>query len=107
MLEDGSSVIGYLTTTGRVTGKPHTVPLRLVYYQGKVYASRREARGDWYRNLLKNPNVTVMIEGSRFAGIAEPVTDEALCQNISQLKYADERGREKRIVVEITLVSDE
>ncbi len=37
----------------------------------------------------------------------ELLTDEALCQNISQLKYADERGREKRIVVEITLASDE
>lgn len=106
MLEDGSSSIGYLTTTGRVTGRLHTVPLRLVYYRGKVYASRRDARSDWCRNLLKNPNVTVEIQGRRFTGIAGLVTDEALCRKISELKYRDQRALEKRTVIEITFASD-
>ena len=105
MLEEGSSFIGYLTTTGRVTGRPHTVPLRLVYYGGKVYASRRDAQSDWCHNLLKNPNVTVEVQGQQFAGTATLVTDKALCRKISELKYGDQRGLEKRIVIEITLLT--
>ena len=105
MLEEGLSVIGYLTTTGRVTGRPHTVPLRLVYHRGKVYASRRDAQSDWCRNLLKNPNVTVEIQGQQLTGTAHLVTDEALRRKISELKYRDQRALEKRIVIEITLVS--
>lgn len=107
MLEEGSSVIGYLTTTGRVTGRLHTVSLRLVYHRGKVYASRRDAQSDWCRNLLKNPNVTVEIQGQQFRGTAQLVTDEALCREISRLKYGDQRRLEKRTVIEISLISDQ
>jgi len=76
----------------------------LVYCQGKVYASRTDARSDWCRNLLKNPNVAVEIHGQQLTGIAEVVTDEALCQKISQLKYKDQRSLERRVVVEISIV---
>ena len=54
-MEEGSSLVGYLTTKGRVTGSPHTVALRLVCYQRRIYASRRDARSDWCRNVLKHP----------------------------------------------------
>ena len=106
MLEEGSSLMGYLTTKGRVTGRAHTVALRLVYHCGKVYASRRDAESDWCRNLLKNPNVTVEIQGQQFAGTAQRVTDEALCRKVSELKYRDQRGLEKRTVIEISLMRD-
>jgi len=100
-VSEGSSFIGCLTTTGRVTGRPHTVPLRLVYYQGKLYASRRDARSDWCRNLLKDSRVTVELYGQQFTGTAQLVTDEALCHKISELKYRDQRSLEKRTVIEI------
>ena len=105
MLEEGSSFIGYLTTKGRVTGKPHTVPLRLVYYRGKLYASRRDTQSDWCRNLLKNPDVTVEIEGQKFSGTAQLVTDKALCRKISELKYRNQGVLKNRIVIEITLLT--
>jgi hypothetical protein len=101
-VEEGSSVVGYLTTTGRVTGVPHTVPLRLVCYQGRTYASRRDARSDWCRNALRNPIVAVEVAGQRFTGIASLVTDTALSRRISQLKYRDRRKLELRTVIEIT-----
>lgn len=107
MLEEGSSCIGHLTTTGRVTGKPRTVALRFVYSGGRVYASRHNADSDWCRNLLTNPHVTVEIDGQKFKGTAHLVSDEALCQTISRLKYPDQRGLEKRIVIEISLTCDE
>jgi len=105
MIEEGASLMSYLTTIGRVSGTPHTVALRLVYYQGKFYASRRDARSDWCRNLLKNPNVTVEVQGERWRGKAQLVTDHGLCRKISQLKYSDQRRLRPRTVIEITPVT--
>ena len=103
-MEEGPCVVGYLTTTGRVTGRPHIVPLRLVCYQDRIYASRRDARTDWCRNALRNPAVAVELAGQRFTGIASLVTDCALREKISQLKYGDRRNLEPRTVIEITPV---
>ena len=105
MIAEGSSCIGYLTTSGRVSGTPHTIPLRLVYYQGKLYASGRDARSDWCRNLIHDPKVTVEVQGERWGGIARLVTDQALCRKISQLKYGGQRASERRTVIEIALVT--
>ena len=102
MLEEGSTLAGRLTTKGRVTGRPHTVSLRLVYYQGRVYASRSDAGSDWCRNALKIPEVSVELGGRHVEGIASLVTDRDLSQKISLLKYGDKRGLEPRIVIEIT-----
>ena len=100
-MEEGSSLVGYLTTIGRVTGSPHIVPLRLVCYQGRIYASRRDALSDWCRNALRNPIVAVDVAGQRFTGIATLVTDCALRWKISQMKYGHRRNFELRTVIEI------
>ena len=107
MGEEGSSFIGHLTTIGRVTGRSHTVPLRLVCHQGKVYASRSNARSDWWRNALRHPEVGVEIQGRQYAGTARLVNDDALSQRISLLKYGDQRGLKKRTVIEIALTGDQ
>ena len=105
IIQDGSTLSGDLTTTGRVTGRPHTVRLRLVYYQGRVYASRRNGRSDWCRNALANSEVSVELGGRHFDGTAALVTDAMLRQKISGLKYGDQRSLEPRIVIEITPAS--
>jgi deazaflavin-dependent oxidoreductase (nitroreductase family) len=96
------SFITNLTTLGRKTGKEHIVPLRIVYYNGKFYASRRKRDGDWLKNIEKNPSVTIEFEGKQVAGKANLVKDEMLSKKISSLKYGDERASMGRIVVEIT-----
>lgn len=101
-MEEGSAVAGYLTTQGRVTGRPHIVLLRLVCYQGRIYASRRDLQSDWCKNALRNPAVAVEVPGKRITGIASLVTDSALRRKISQLKYGDRRNLELRTVIEIT-----
>ena len=105
MIQDGSTLSGDLITKGRVTGRPHTVRLRLVCYQGRVYASRRDDRSDWCRNALANCEVSVELGGRRFDGTAALVTDAGLRQKISELKYGDQRSVEPRIVIEITPAS--
>ena len=106
MIQDGSTLSGDLTTIGRVTGRPHTVRLRLVYYQGRVYASRRDGRSDWCRNALVNSEVTVELGGRHFEGTAALVTDAGLRQKISELKYGGARSLEPRVVIEITPASE-
>lgn len=101
MLQDGLSAIGELTTLGRTSGRPHTVPLRLVYYREKFYASRRDTSSDWCRNLMTNPHVTLRIGGREFRGSARVVKDDRLAEKVSSLKYGDERSLRARIMVEI------
>jgi deazaflavin-dependent oxidoreductase (nitroreductase family) len=69
-----------LTTTGRRTGKPHTVPL---LYLGDgdrwvVIASfgGRPYHPAWYLNLMADPSVVVQIQGRRFPAIASLATPE-------------------------------
>ena len=67
-----------LTTTGRVTGRPHTVPL-LYLSDGQnlvVIASYggRESNPEWYLNLAANPSVRAQIRGSRVSLRARTAT---------------------------------
>jgi nitroimidazol reductase NimA-like FMN-containing flavoprotein (pyridoxamine 5'-phosphate oxidase superfamily) len=96
------SFIANLTTIGRNTGKEHTVPLRLVFYNGKFYASRRNPDGDWLKNIAKNPSVKIEVNGKEIACKASIVNNEELCKKISSLKYSDERAAMERIIAEIT-----
>ena len=48
-----------LTTKGRKTGKEHSVMLRAVNYNGKIYFSRHKPDGDWFKNALANPEVKI------------------------------------------------
>ena len=93
-----------LITKGRKTGKYHSVMLRGVKYNGKIYFSRHRPDGDWFKNAITNPNVIIKYNDSEFAGKAKQVADESLEKKISQLKYPnEERANEKRVVIEVTL----
>ena len=96
-----------LVTKGRKTGNPHSVWLRAVKYNGKIYFSRHHPDGDWFQNAMINSEVKIQYNNIEFTGKASLVTDEKLNQKISQLKYPGEkRADEKRVVIEVTLYSD-
>lgn len=67
-----------LRTTGRRSGLPREAPLGYVIREGAVYCcagfGRRTA---WYRNLVADPRVEVILPTSAIAGLAETVTDPA------------------------------
>jgi hypothetical protein len=95
---------GILITKGRVTGREHQVMLRGVKYNDKIYFSRHRPDSDWFQNALTNPTVKVIYNNSNFIGSAKIVDDDILNQKISQLKYpGEERAKEKRVAIEITL----
>ena len=85
----------YLTTTGRVTGRPHEIE---IWFGMKILRPSPHGSGargrnpatvymlsggreqsDWVRNLTKKPSVTVRIGQWQFEGLArkvQPGTDE-------------------------------
>ena len=93
-----------LITKGRVSGKPHSVELRAVNHNGKIYVSRHRPDGDWFKNAIKNPTVKIEYNGQTYSGTANEIKDEELNKKISELKYpGEERAKEKRVTIEITL----
>jgi deazaflavin-dependent oxidoreductase (nitroreductase family) len=67
---------GYLTTTGRVSDRPHTVEIWFARHGDTVYLlSGGGDRADWVRNLSRQPRATLRVGAVRWAGHARIVTD--------------------------------
>ena len=66
----------YLTTTGRVTGKPHQIEIWFGAGENGIYLLSGGGRdSDWVKNLLKKPEVTIRIAKATFSANARLVTD--------------------------------
>ncbi len=81
----------YLTTTGRVSGRPHEIEIWFGIQNNVLYLlSGGGDKSDWVKNLLKNPSVRVRIAGHTFAGTARLVRDpaeEAMARLLLARKY--------------------
>lgn len=82
----------YITTTGRVTGNPHTVEIWFGIDGGTLYVlagGRYDA--DFVKNLRKEPSVAVRIGRRRFgatARVVESASEDALARRLLREKYA-------------------
>lgn len=69
-----------LTTFGRHTGQPHTVPLLYLAVDGArvVVASYggRPFHPEWYRNLVAEPRATIEVDGQTVAVTASTATPD-------------------------------
>ena len=64
----------YLTTQGRVSGRPHEIEIWFGVKENSLYLlSGGGEEADWVKNLLKEPSVTVRIIEHTFAGTARLV----------------------------------
>lgn len=81
----------YLTTTGRRTGRPHTIEIWFGEREGTLYLlSGGGDRSDWVRNVRKEPKVSVRVEGTERAGVARLVDDpdeDATARRLLASKY--------------------
>src|SRR4051794_13363308 len=79
VVDDWSDLAGeqfcYLTTRGRVTGRPHRIEIWFALDGSTLYmlAGGRD-RADWVMNLRADPAVAVEVGGHRFVGTARIVT---------------------------------
>ena len=64
----------YLTTRGRVTGRPHRIEIWFALDGAILYVlSGGRKRSDWVKNLRRTPGVTVELGQQLFAGRARIV----------------------------------
>lgn len=65
-----------LTTNGRKTGRPHTIGLQYELIEGNYCVGAADGvNADWYRNILKNPQVQIQVGAQIIAAVAETITD--------------------------------
>jgi deazaflavin-dependent oxidoreductase (nitroreductase family) len=82
----------YLTTTGRVSGRPHQIEIWFGAQNSSIYLMAGGHGSDWVKNLLKDPNVRVRIAKHDFTGIARLVKneqEEMTVRNILADKYKE------------------
>jgi deazaflavin-dependent oxidoreductase (nitroreductase family) len=81
----------YLTTSGRITGRPHRIEIWFARHQGTVYLlSGGRERSDWVRNIMVTPQVVLEIADRKRPSRAHVVTDseeDALARRVVVEKY--------------------
>ncbi len=82
----------YLTTTGRVSGKAHTIEIWFALHEKTLYLlSGSREKSDWVKNALRLPGVQVKIHATHFTGKARLVAtaeEDALARQLVFEKYA-------------------
>lgn len=78
----------YLGTVGRVSGRTHEVEIWFGVVDDVLYMINGSGSADWYLNALKNPQVTVRIDGEQRTGRAYPLTDAGVRRHIGDLMGA-------------------
>jgi deazaflavin-dependent oxidoreductase (nitroreductase family) len=95
MDDQGSQPFCYLTSTGRVSGRPHTIEIWFALEDHTLYLlSGGGDRSDWVRNLLARPEVTVRLgrrDADGLAGRARLVeagsVEDELARRLVTAKY--------------------
>ena len=84
----------YLTTTGRVTGRPHRIEIWFALQGASVYLlAGGGAKADWVRNLVAEPAVTLELGGRQYPARARVVGDDVEADRARQLLYEKYRLR--------------
>ena len=86
----------YLTTTGRVSGRLHTIEIWFALTGSTLYLLAGGGdRADWVRNLLRHPRVSVRLGQLELDGHARVVSDpheQELARTLLLEKYQPNYG---------------
>lgn len=84
----------YLTTAGRVTGRPHEIEIWFGLHGDTLFllsgGGSNGKRSDWVLNLSKTPEVSVRVRGAAYrarARIVEGGDEDALARRLLFAKY--------------------
>ncbi|HWQ20684.1 MAG TPA: nitroreductase/quinone reductase family protein [Methanotrichaceae archaeon] len=65
-----------LKVTGRKTGKVRYTPVNYAALDGRIYCYQgKRLKGQWYLNIMANPEVELLMPKGRLSGFAEEVRD--------------------------------
>jgi deazaflavin-dependent oxidoreductase (nitroreductase family) len=72
-----------LTVTGRISGRKITNPVWFVQEGDKLYLLPvTGSDSDWYKNVLKNPTITLSANGVTWTAEATPINDPTRVQHV-------------------------
>jgi len=75
----GNPFTGYilvLKPIGRISGKTYFTPVNYAIYRGNIYCiSGGQHSSDWFRNLLANPEIEIILPGGAIFARAEEVSN--------------------------------
>jgi deazaflavin-dependent oxidoreductase (nitroreductase family) len=82
----------YITTTGRRTGRPHTIEIWFGARDGSLYVLSGGSRSDWLLNLGADPRVTIRVgrsgeERAARARLVEDPEEDATARRLLASKY--------------------
>ena len=95
MIADANEDFCYVTTTGRVSGRPHRIEIWFAAAPDRntIYLlSGGRDRADWVRNLRATPACTVAIASHAYQGTArmiESTEEDEAARTLVHDKYAD------------------
>jgi len=96
-----------LTTRGRRSGRPHTVPLLYLRDEDDVFViaswGGRDQPPHWYLNAISDPAVMVQIDGRRTPAVAAPLPEPERTTRWNQAVrayggYARYQARTQRVI---------
>jgi deazaflavin-dependent oxidoreductase (nitroreductase family) len=90
----------YVTTTGRKTGKPHTVEVWFAVADGLVYLSHEGERTDWMKNIVENGQVEAKLGSLTFRGVAKATEAGASRERGKKALYEKYYGPAKQEVID-------
>ena len=85
-----------ITTTGRRSGRPRRIEVRLYNLDGLLYLTGTPGIRDWYANLLANPVLTIHLKEGVLADLpasATPIRDPDRRSEVLSLIHELGRGR--------------
>jgi deazaflavin-dependent oxidoreductase (nitroreductase family) len=86
----------YLTTRGRITGRPHEIEIWFVVRDGLAYVMAGGGRNsDWVRNLMADEQVTLRVGDRSFRARAHVITgdDDSIRRQMAAKYQGWEEGR--------------
>jgi deazaflavin-dependent oxidoreductase (nitroreductase family) len=84
----------YLTTRGRVTGRPHVIEIWFAHDGSTLFLlAGGGMRSDWVRNVRVTPDVTVRVGETTYAASARVVTEAAEDRRARDLVFAKYQQR--------------
>jgi deazaflavin-dependent oxidoreductase (nitroreductase family) len=86
----------YLTTTGRITGRPHEIEIWFALDKETLYMlSDGRDSSDWVKNIRRTPEVTIRIDGEYFEGrgrVVDNAEEDELARKLLIAKYERNPG---------------
>jgi deazaflavin-dependent oxidoreductase (nitroreductase family) len=96
-----------ITTTGRKSGKKHSITIGYLRDGDDIIALTGENPSNWFRNVLANGTATLEIKKEKLDVRGELITDEAERQRIFAMYRKDEKYFKSNFGLELTASEEE